>query len=92
MLDELFSSLRSPPQSGPVSLPSREFFGRGRIEKSPRACDALDVARMRRVFEDGPPRRKKRPSRRAHLLRHALGQGLRVGQFLARLEKRNDEH
>ncbi|SCW40223.1 hypothetical protein SAMN05660859_0997 [Ancylobacter rudongensis] len=47
---------------------------------------------MRRVFEDGPPRRKKRPSRRAHLLRHALGQGLRVGQFLARLEKRNDEH
>lgn len=62
-----------------------------RIEKSPLACDVLDVALMRRVFEDWPASAEEaaKPPR-VHLLRHALGHGLRVGQFLSRLEKRND--
>lgn len=46
---------------------------------------------MRRVFENWPASAEEtaKPPR-VHLLRHALGHGLRVGQFLARLEKRND--
>lgn len=62
-----------------------------RIEKSPLACDVLDVALMRRVFEDWPASAEE-AAKPPHvpLLRHALGHGRRVGQFLARLEKRND--
>lgn len=62
-----------------------------RIEQSPLANEVLDVALMRRVFDDWPATAEEaaKPPR-VHLMRHALGHGLRVGQFLARLERRND--
>lgn len=45
-----------------------------RIEKSPRACDVLDVALMRRVFEDRPASAEEaaKPPR-VHLLLHPSG-------------------
>ncbi|WP_372052784.1 asparagine synthase-related protein (plasmid) [Tistrella mobilis] len=62
-----------------------------RIERSPLAREVLDVALMRKVFDDWPASAEEaaKPPR-VHLMRHALGHGLRVGQFLYRLEKRND--
>lgn len=62
-----------------------------RIEKSPLARELLDVALMRKIFNDWPATAEEanKPPR-VHLMRHALGSGLRAGQFLARLEKRNE--
>jgi asparagine synthase (glutamine-hydrolysing) len=62
-----------------------------RIEQSPLACELLDVARMRQIFDDWPASAEEaaRPPR-VHLMRHALGHGLRVGQMLARIEGRNE--
>lgn len=62
-----------------------------RIEQSPLANEVLDVALMRRVFDDWPATAEEAAKLpRVLLMRHALGHGLRVGQFLARLERRND--
>ncbi len=99
LADRLPSAIVNEPMSGRMCGEwftwmnrRRDWIGSEleRLEQSSMAREILDLPRMRALFEDWPATvEEAQQGDRHNHLRNALGQGLRVGQFILMQEGRN---